>query len=168
MSITDRIAARLNERRPDRYINKSWINDVADSIPLDASEFEALARQYLRAQAKEIENGLTKTGNQIARDYARTGQEPLSWEIVGNVPISIMNTVIENGEPKRFRERVKLSAATSKDLQLWAQTERAAAERDYATRMETVAGIELWERKLRTTKARTWGEYQKRNHKDAA
>ena len=55
---------------------------------------------------------------------------------------------------------MKLSCASVRDLQLWADTERKAANADHAARMKTVAGIEQWEAEMARLGALSWGAYQ--------
>lgn len=158
---TELLMKRLDEARPDRYIAKDWIDRVADSIPVDVAQVEDLARELLRSKARSIEENRTSSGNAMAREYHTTGQQPLDWQLAGESPISFWNTILVDGKPKKVRERVKLSCASVADLQLWADTERNAANADHAARMKTVAGIERWESEMTRLGALSWGAYQR-------
>lgn len=165
---TDIIQSGLDRDRPDRYVDKSWIDQVADSIFIDANQMADLAREHLRRQARDIEAKRVKSANAIIRDYLLSGKEPLMWELVGEIPMSIKNVVIIDGEAKTVRERVKLSAATAKDFELWAVGEREAAEGDYKARLQAAEGAELWAQRIRESGSYTWAEYQKQRTSKAA
>ena len=165
---TDMLITKLNERRPERYVDKKWIDDVADAIPIDTNQIEDIARAYLRSQARNLESGFTKSANAIMRDYAQSGQEPLDWEVVGDIPISVKNTRLVDGKTKTVRERVKLSSATPRDLVLWAEEERRAADRDHSSRLLAVEGAEKWARQISESGQLSWGSYQQQVKQDAA
>ncbi|CAM2808007.1 hypothetical protein COJE103337_04055 [Corynebacterium jeikeium] len=157
---TDTLTSRLNANRPDRYIDKTWIDQVADSIPIDVNHMEEIARAHLRHQARALESNFTKSANSVMREYRRTGQEPLDWQLVGEIPISVKNTILVDGKPKTVRERVKLAAATPRDLELWAEEERRASDREHKSRMLSVEAAEIWAAKIRESGQLSWGAYQ--------
>lgn len=165
---TDILTNRLNANRPDRYTDKAWIDQVADSIPIDAQHIEEVARMHLRHQARELESNFTKSANAVMREYANTGQQPLDWRLAGETPISVKNVLKVGGKTKTVRERVKLSAATSRDLQLWAEEERAAAKREHAARLKAAEGAEAWAARIKESGAMSWGSYQEMQEEEAA
>lgn len=159
MSLRDELREKLNKARPERYgeQERDWVDDVADSFDLDAEELRTAARDYVRNVARDVEGKATQAGNGLMRQFYRTGQLPLDWQITGHLPISVENTVTVNGRVKTVKERVKLAYATARDFDLWARAEDAARNRDFAARGEAVQGAQMIAAQMRATGALTFG-----------
>lgn len=145
MSLESVIAKRLDKARPPRYLDteSGWVEDVADSIELTVEETEESIRAYKRAVARRVEGNATKSGNNMLRAFYRTGQLPLDWATFTAKPISLENTVVEDGVTKRVKERVQLGRATARDFALWAETEQRNRQRDYDSRGDAIKGAQL-------------------------
>lgn len=159
MSLRDELRDKLNKARPERYSEqeRDWVDDVADTLNLDVEELRTTARDYVRNVARDVEGKATQAGNSLMRGFYRTGQLPLDWQLTGHLPISVENTVTVNGQVKTSKERVKLSAATAKDFELWADAEDRARNRDFAARGEAVQGAQMIAAQMRATGALTFG-----------
>ena len=130
----------LTTARPNRAENDkmSWVDDVADRIAMNETDKQEAARMYLRSFARSVEGQSTKAANKVLCDFHRTGQLPLDWEMSAEMPISFDSTLIRKGKVVTVKVRVKLGHATSRDFELWAETEDKARARDYAARGESV------------------------------
>lgn len=158
MNLRDQLRDQLNKARPQRYNEqeRDWVDEVADSFELDREELRTAARDYVRNLARDVEGKATQAGNSLMREFYRTGQLPLDWQLTGHLPISVENTITVNGQVKTVKERVKLSAATAKDFELWAEAEDRARNRDFAARGEAVQGAQMIAAQMRATGALTF------------
>lgn len=151
----------LAPARPDRAENDSmeWVDEVADQVALDELTTQEAARRYLRNFARNVEGQSTKAANGLLRNFYRTGQLPIDWEMSADLPISFDNTVIRDGKPVTVKVRVKLGHATSHDFELWAETEDKARERDYSARGESVQAARTVANGMRESGAMTFSTW---------
>lgn len=158
MSLRDELRNKLNNARPERYgeQERDWVDDVADEINLGVEELRTAARDYVRNLARDVEGKATQAGNSLMRQFYRTGQLPLDWNVTGHLPISVENTVTNGGQVKTVKERVKLASATARDFELWAEAEDRARNRDFAARGEAVQGAQMIAAQMRATGALTF------------
>lgn len=161
MSLRDELRDKLNKARPERYgeQERNWVDDVADEVNLDVEELRTAARDYVRNLARDVEGKATQAGNSLMREFYRTGQLPLDWQLTGHLPISVENTTTDGVQIKTVKERVKLSAATARDFELWAEAEDRARNRDYAARGEAVQGAQMIAAQMRATGALTFAAW---------
>lgn len=123
----------LAERRPDRYqpgVDDEWLHPVFDEIAaiLPEPEVRALAAEQL---VRRAEGQKTKQTNALLREIAESGQLPLGWLELQNLPMVV------------GKERVALRAATAKDFRDFAADERRRAATDFTTR-NAACDAALW------------------------
>lgn len=135
MTFTDpksQVDRLLGERRPDRYElegGDGWLDDIADEVEPLIPEAEAraiAARQMVRAR----EGQKTKAANRVLREVFLSGQPPLDWLDLLNLPIAV------------GKERIALRAATADDFRSFATDERRRAAADFASRNATCEAAE--------------------------
>lgn len=152
---TREAAAVMDEERPDRYVVQDTTEDALEDVEADSEGVEWMDRaaervadlvpesqlrrtRIARQKIGRIETANLRRGNKHLRDLAETGQ--LSLECIPELsyPISVTHRVVEQGKRPRVRvERVRLGAAMSTDLRLFAQHELRQAAEDFATRQRT-------------------------------
>lgn len=129
--LTDKLLA---EHRPDRYTkggsDDGWLITVSDLIAPHippAKAQQVAAEQYV----KNREGTKTQKANRYIREIYLTGQLPLDWWELGNLPLSVGD------------ERVAIRAMSEED---WIQSGREEEERrdeDYQARTHT-AESKFW------------------------
>lgn len=142
MNLDQQITLALDTYRPDRYRDMEWVADAVREITIDVEDQQQVIREYIERKARQHEGQNTKLGNRLFREFYTTNQLPIGWEQIKHLPISLANEQIVDGEVKKVNERVKLQAASAKDIELWASGERRAADRDHEKRLEAVRGAE--------------------------
>lgn len=143
MNLDQQITQALDTSRPDRYRNMEWVADAVRNITINEEDQQEVIREYIERRARQHEGQNTKLGNRLFREFYTTNQLPIGWEQIKHLPISLTNEQLVDGEVKTVNERVKLQAASAKDIDLWALGERRAADRDHAKRLEAVRGAEM-------------------------
>lgn len=163
MNIRELLKQKLSNARPARYTmdDREWIDDVADRINLDEVEvsIDDALRDYVRNQARDVEGKATKAGNKLMREFYKNAALPFGWLSMVNEPIALENKQIVDGRIKTVKERVRLRDATSRDFELWAETEDAARNLEFRARGEAVEGARSIAREMQRAGVTTFGEW---------
>ena len=147
----DKIREMLDQVRPDRYetSDRGWQSSVVDFVAdnMSASDAKTIAAVKIVGTAESV---ATRRTNKMLREIAEGGEKPLGWLDAMRWPLATDDN-----------RRVALGAATSADLELFANRERRAAANEFASRNLACEGALKLAEDLKKSRKGTVGKMTK-------